>query len=272
MSSQLNGDGFDHVGATRIDADGIRDIAERVAREVPVALVYNGISHAVMMASPLDLEDFALGFSLTEGILAHPEELLEVELRDNANGIEIEMRITERRMDALRSTRRNLTGRTGCGLCGADSLASAIRPLPQVTREIAVKPHQIEYGFAQMAAQQRLNQQTGAVHAAALVGTTGCLVREDIGRHNALDKLIGAMVRGKREDGFLLISSRASYEMVFKAAVANVPLLAAISAPSSLAVELAREAGITLIGFARREGMTRYTQGRGSLLAADLRG
>lgn len=265
MSDELTASILQGWPATRIDAQGRRPIDERVAEEVPVAMVYNGISHAVMMASPCDLEDFALGFSLTEGILATPAELLDIELQQDAHGICIEMHIIERRMEALRNTRRNLTGRTGCGLCGTDTLSSAVRPVPRVTRSLSVTPQQIQAGFARMAAQQALNRETGAVHAAALCSESACLVREDIGRHNALDKLIGAAARQADASGFLLISSRASYEMVHKAAVANVPLLAAISAPSALALRLAEEAGITLIGFARREGMTCYVQGRASL-------
>jgi FdhD protein len=251
--------------ARRVDAHAVKDTREEVAEEVPVALSYNGVSHAVMMATPRDLEDFAIGFSLSEGIVQHAGEISEIEQRSEAGGITLALRVTERRMAELRERRRSLTGRTGCGLCGAESLQQAIRPVARVTASIRVTPAMIHEGFAQLNRQQTLNRTTASVHAAALIDESFSLVREDIGRHNALDKLIGAMQRSDRREGFLLVTSRASYEMVHKAASANIVLMAAISAPTSLAIELARQAGITLIGFARGNSLTVYTQARGLL-------
>ena len=257
--------GYLSFAAQRFDANGIAATHEQVAAETAVALSYNDVSHAVMMATPRDLEDFAIGFSLSEGIVTHANEIIDIETSTAPGGIALAMRITERRMAALRERRRSLTGRTGCGLCGAESLEQAIRPVAQITSEIAVTPSMIRDGFAQLGRQQSLNHATGAMHAAAMVSGTGCVVREDIGRHNALDKLIGATRDNGMRAGFLLITSRASYEMVAKAASANIALMAAISAPTSLAIELARQAGITLIGFARGDSLTCYTQGRGRL-------
>ncbi|MDB5799865.1 MAG: Sulfur carrier protein FdhD [Rhodocyclales bacterium] len=260
--------GFLPYAAQRIDSNGISGTSECVAEEAAVALSYNDISHAVMMATPRDLEDFAIGFSLSEGIVAHAGEITDMEQSSSPAGITISMRITERRMAALRERRRTLTGRSGCGLCGAESLEQAIRPVAQITADITVTPAMIREAFAQLDQQQTLNRATGAVHAAALASGVGCVVREDIGRHNALDKLIGATRGEGMREGFLLITSRASYEMVHKAASANIALLAAISAPTSLAIELAQRAGLTLIGFARGDKLTCYTQGRGRLQMA----
>ncbi len=249
--------------ARRVDAHAVKDTTVMVAVEVPVALSYNGVSHAVMMATPRDLEDFAIGFSLSEGIVQDRDEISEIEQRSEGDGITLALRVTERRMAELRERRRALTGRTGCGLCGAESLQQAIRPVARVSASISATPAAIHEGFVQLHREQALNRITGAVHAASLNGEGFTLVREDVGRHNALDKLIGAMQRGSRREGFLLVTSRASYEMVHKAASANIALMAAISAPTSLAIELARQAGITLIGLARRGSLTVYTQARG---------
>ncbi|MEC5384811.1 formate dehydrogenase accessory sulfurtransferase FdhD [Uliginosibacterium sp. H3] len=261
-----------HVGhvslpAQRIDARGCTTTTEWVAEELPVALCYNDVSHAVMMASPGDLEDFAIGFSLSEGIVEHAAEITDITQHVSPQGITLALRITERRMTALRERRRALTGRTGCGLCGAESLEQAIRPVTHVTADFVATPAMIREGFAELARQQVLNHATGAAHAAALFDGQHSLVREDIGRHNALDKLIGAMQRSDLNTGILLVTSRASYEMVHKAASANIGLLAAISAPTLLAIELAQTASITLVGFARGESLTCYTQGRVRLLS-----
>jgi formate dehydrogenase accessory protein FdhD len=269
MKSLLTNDDPHHghllFAARRLDANGITHTAERVAEETAVAFSYNDISHAVMMATPCDLEDFAIGFSLSEGIVAHAGEITDIVQQENAEGITMALHITERRMAALRERRRTLTGRSGCGLCGAESLEQAIRPVARVTAELHARSAMIREGLAEMVRRQLLNQATGAVHAAALFDGERCLVREDIGRHNALDKLIGAMQRDDFHAGVLLVTSRASYEMVHKAASANISLMAAISAPTSLAIELARQAGVTLIGFARGDSLTVYAQGRGLL-------
>jgi len=247
------------LGAIRIDHGQAQPRTEILAEETAVALVYNGISHAVMMASPLDLEDFALGFSLTEGIIQKPGELLDIELVAAENGITVEIQITEQRFAQLKQVRRNLAGRTGCGLCGQDSLESAIRPVAQVVNPVCLAYQDVLQAMEHLCALQPLNNATGAAHAAGWWRDGQILVREDVGRHNALDKVIGAAARTVARDGVLVISSRASYEIVHKAAAAGFGIVAAISAPTALAVRLAREAGVTLVGFVRGERMTIYS-------------
>lgn len=233
-----------------------------VAEEVPVALVYNGVSHAVMLASPQDLEDFALGFSLAEGILTSPKELYGIEVLKQATGIELHMEVAAECFHQLKERRRSMTGRTGCGLCGAESLAQALR-LPT-----AVNNTQEQFDSAALlnalktaSRQQVLQAKTGATHASFWVRPKGeiAMVREDVGRHNALDKLLGARAKQEAESGFVLTTSRASYEMVQKVAVAGVSMLVAISAPTGLAIRVAEQCGVTLIGFARSEQFVVYT-------------
>jgi FdhD protein len=258
-----------HAAPVRVMVERWRDserqlCSDELADEVPVALEYNGISHAVMLASPYHLEDFALGFSLSEGILAEPAELFDCEVEQGGGGIQVKMRIAGQRFAALKDKRRNLTGRTGCGLCGAETLAQAIRQPARVADGARFSAAAIHAGMDAMGAQQRLQQHTGATHAAAWLDADGriALVREDIGRHNALDKLIGAMARERRDSasGAALITSRASYEMVQKAATVGIGLLAAISAPTSLAVQLAETSNLTLLGFVRRGGHVVYAR------------
>ncbi|WP_111414920.1 formate dehydrogenase accessory sulfurtransferase FdhD [Billgrantia lactosivorans] len=229
-------------------------LEDSVAVETPVALVYNGISHAVMMASPADLEDFALGFSLTEGILQAPEELYGVELRQEAAGVSVHLEIATQRFMELKQRRRSLAGRTGCGLCGTESLEQAIRPVASVVAP-AVADAAIQQALAALKWHQPLQRETGATHGAAWCDLDGQvrLAREDVGRHNALDKLIGALVgpRFEPRHGFVLVSSRASYEMVQKCAAVGIGCLVAVSASTSLAIEQARQAGLMLVGFAR---------------------
>lgn len=233
-----------------------------LAEEVPVALVYNGVSHAVMMASPIDLEDFALGFSLSEGILADASELYDWTLQETSAGRVVEMDIAAQRMAALRARRRNLTGRTGCGLCGTESLDQAIRPIGRVQAPL-LGHAAVQRALAALEAHQPLQAITGASHGAAWCSLDGeiLLVREDVGRHNALDKLIGALARNRppeptldqalTQQGFALVSSRASYEMVHKSASVGIGALVSVSAATGLAVEQARLADQLLIGFAR---------------------
>jgi FdhD protein len=243
--------------------DGLGDErADTVAEEVPVALEYNGISHAVMLASPLDLEDFALGFSLSEGILLRASELFDCEVSEMEEGIRVAMQISSERFISLKEKRRNLTGRTGCGLCGAETLQQAIRKPKRVTGTAIFSAAALHAGLETMQVQQTLQRHTGATHAAAWLDSHGVIttVREDVGRHNALDKLIGALAR-KKEDfssGAVLVTSRASYEMVQKAATLGISLLAAVSAPTGLAIRLAEETNVTLVGFARRQGHVVY--------------
>ncbi|MBW6393028.1 MAG: formate dehydrogenase accessory sulfurtransferase FdhD [Halomonas sp.] len=229
-------------------------LEDSIAVELPVALVYNGISHAVMMATPTDLEDFALGFSLTEGILGTADELYDLEVRQEAQGIAVHLEIATPRFMALKQRRRSLAGRTGCGLCGTESLEQAIRPVAPVVAPM-VGDAAIQHALETLKWHQPLQRETGATHGAAWCDLEGriLLAREDVGRHNALDKLIGALLRQRDTDrqGFVLVSSRASYEMVQKSASAGIGCLVAVSASTSLAIEQARQAGLMLVGFAR---------------------
>jgi FdhD protein len=233
-----------------------------VAEEVPVALIYNGISHVVMLATPQDLEDFALGFSLAEGILSHPKELYSIETVTQPTGIELRMEIAAERFHQLKEKRRSMTGRTGCGLCGAESLAQALRLPDTVNRSSETfSSAAVLKALAAAHRNQPLQNETGATHASFWVSYDGEIemAREDVGRHNALDKLLGAKAKGDIKHGFVLTTSRASYEMVQKAAVAGVAMLVAISAPTGLAIRMAEQCGISLVGFARAEQYVVYT-------------
>ncbi|HJP96998.1 MAG TPA: formate dehydrogenase accessory sulfurtransferase FdhD [Rhodanobacteraceae bacterium] len=237
-------------------------LADRVIGEAPVAMVYNGVSFAVMLATPCDLEDFALGFALAEGIIAEPAEFELVDVLRTERGVSLQGLIPSRCFAALADRRRNLAGRSGCGLCGIESLEDAVRPVPRVASAANFSRDAIASGMRALAEAQPLNAATGGAHAAAFVGRDGTsTVREDVGRHNALDKLIGALASQglTGADGFLAITSRASWEIVHKAAHAGIAVIAAISAPTSLAVSAADAAGITLIAFARNEAMNVYT-------------
>ena len=243
--------------------DGKREqVTDLVAEEVPVAMVYNGLSHAVMMATPQDLEDFGIGFSLSEGILRGTEELYDIQVVPQAEGIEVRMAIAVERFGLLKQWRRNLTGRSGCGLCGVESLQHAVRHPGPVRSEVRVSGAGLTQAFTSLSALQRLNSVTGAVHAAGWALSDGTVrrVREDVGRHNALDKLIGRLAceGADLEQGVALITSRASYEMVQKAATVGIPVLAAVSAPTGLAVRLAKESGVTLMAFVRHQNYVIY--------------
>ena len=270
MASALAGElgWLSHRQAAVIRAEGAKQVAasDEVAEEVPVALVYNGTPHAVMLATPLDLEDFALGFSLTEGIIAQPSEFLSVRVMHRSEGIEVRIRVPEQRAERLSERERNLTGRTGCGLCGTVSLKQAVRHPGPVDSGVRVDAHDLHEALDALRGHQTLNRLTGAVHAAAWVvpGQGIQAVREDVGRHNALDKLIGWLLRrsADRAVGFVVVTSRASYEMVQKCAAAGIGLMAAISAPTGLAIRLAEESRITLIGFARQGAHTIYAYPR----------
>lgn len=248
---------------TRRRGDDVQRLPDAVAEEVPIALLYNGQPHAVMMATAQDLEDFALGFSLTEGIIATPAQCLGIERHDVLTGVELHVRIEDAPAAALGERTRMLTGRTGCGLCGTQTLEAAVRQPAVVVNEIVIKAAALQRALREMPVIQVINQVTGATHAAAWASSDGQLrlLREDVGRHNALDKLIGAMSRASiaPDSGFALVSSRASYEMVMKAAAAGIGLLAAVSAPTALAISLANSTGVTLIGFARRDGYAIYS-------------
>lgn len=236
--------------------------ADWVAEEVPVALVFNGISHAVMMATPDDLDDFALGFGLTEGLLDGPAELLGIDIQPVADGIEVRLEVSARCEWRLKERRRTLAGRTGCGLCGTDSLAQVRLELPRVPA-LQLQPAALARAQRELRHTQATQQLTGASHAAAWCNADGTvrLAREDVGRHNALDKLIGALVRAGVDPapGFICITSRASFEMVQKTARAGVGVLAAVSAPTALAIDTAQSCGLALAGFVRGDDFVGYT-------------
>lgn len=238
---------------------------DQLAEEVPVAIVYNGVSHAVMLATPQDLEDFALGFSLTEGILQDKSELYGVEVQPKKNGIELHLEIASERFVLLKQHRRNLTGRTGCGLCGTESLEQVFH-LPDIIEKASgaytgLSMRSIFKAQDDMRTKQVLQQLTGATHACAWATIDGEIqyLREDVGRHNALDKLIGVLCKQAVHGGFILTSSRASYEMVQKVAMSGFDVLAAISAPTGLAVRIAEEYNITLLGFVRDQQYVAYS-------------
>jgi FdhD protein len=251
------------VRALACRAGTAQPVDDLVADEVPVALQYNGISHAVMLATPLDLEDFAVGFSLSEGLVDEVADIHDVEPEETCEGIVLHIEMASRCLVRLKERRRTLAGRTGCGLCGIESLKHA---LPQIERPVAPFSLEIDAlprALREMRTRQALQSATGATHAAAWCDATGGvqLLREDVGRHDALDKLIGALARSRREaaQGFFAVTSRASYEMVHKTVRAGVGVLAAISAPTALAVRSAEEAGLCLIGFARGSDWVAYS-------------
>lgn len=254
-------------GALLLPVRGVRGgspfaVRDWVAEEVPVALEFNGVSHAVMLATPLDLEDFALGFSLSEGILDAANELYSVESEPSALGITVHLQVASAAFARLKQRRRSMAGRTGCGLCGTESLAHVSRELPVLPDAARLDPRAIGRAMSQFHSLQTLQQATGAVHAAAWCSAEGEVMwlREDVGRHNALDKLIGALAANEVDasTGFIAVTSRASFEMVQKTAMAGVPLLAAVSAPTSFAVATAERARLTLVGFARQEDLVVY--------------
>ena len=256
-------DSLKQVSVLRV-RDGEQTIAmDVIAVEVPVALEYNGISHVVMLASPANLENFALGFSLSEGIIQQASELYACEVEATAAGWLVHLEIAAERFMLLKERRRNLAGRTGCGLCGTESLEQVTRCKTVVSHRHHFTEAAILNGMHAMQNLQPMQKQSGATHAAAWMTAQGQIecVREDVGRHNALDKLIGVMAEQKQDftTGVLLITSRASYEMVQKAAIMNVGVIAAISAPTSFAVELAEQTGVTLMGFMRDQSYVVYT-------------
>lgn len=246
--------------------DGIAQATQDcVAEEVPVALIVNGAPHVVMMATPCDLADFALGFVLSEAIVERREEVELLGVTALDNGFEVSLRIPEASHARLADRRRNLVGRSGCGLCGSETIAEAMRPAPHVPAGLPIEAAALHKALHALRQRQPINAVTGATHAAGWADVSGrlLLVREDVGRHNALDKLIGAMSHERLDcaRGFAVITSRASYEMVLKAATIGMPLLAAISAPTALAVRMADDAGLTLVGFARNNNHVVYACG-----------
>jgi len=240
-----------------------REATRAIPEETAVAFVYDGGAEAVMMATPADLEDFALGFSLNEGIIAEAGEIRELEIATHADGVELRIWLQAKRGQTLTRRRRARAGPTGCGLCGVESLADALRAPPEVNSGFKVPADAIITAMRDLAARQELNLQTRAVHAAALFvpGEGIIAVREDAGRHNALDKLAGALTHmGRRAaDGVVLMTSRVSVELVQKAAVMGAPVLAAVSAPTALALRTAERAAITIVGVVRDDGLEVFT-------------
>jgi FdhD protein len=239
----------------RLAAGARADDAAPVAEEVPVAFVYSGRPHVVMMCSPDDLEDLAYGFSLTEGIVERASEIERIELSRHARGAELAITIPAEAAARLAQRTRALAGRTGCGLCGVEAIDDAVRATRPVTSSLSITAGALWRAGESLDARQPLNRETHAVHAAAWATPDGALevVREDVGRHNALDKVLGALARAGTDasTGFLVVTSRASFELVQKAAAAGVALLAAVSRPTGLAVRIADASGITLVGLLR---------------------
>jgi FdhD protein len=246
---------------TRIGKTG--GALDAIAVEIPVAFLYNGQSHAVMMASPNDLIDFAYGFSIAEGIVDRMADIGAVSCEFKGAGANLAIEISEGHAALLESRKRNVAGRTGCGLCGVSDMEQVLRPLPYLAIGQAIGRDAIDRAIRELPQHQDINQATGAVHAAGFADRDGKLliVREDVGRHNALDKLIGAALRAgiAPDDGFVVVTSRCSMEMVQKTASFGAPALIAVSAPTSLAIELAEHCNLTVAAFARGSGFNLYT-------------
>ena len=261
-STEVVPDGVSQCVVFRYDNEAFHSKKDYVAEEIPVAIVFNGISHAVMMASPSDLEDFALGFSLTEGILSSANELFGIECMYVEGGIELHLEVSAACERRLKEHRRMLAGRTGCGLCGADSLKQVHRPLSPV-KEVCIDARSILQAEKLLSQWQSMQRLTGATHAAAWVDLSGQIlhVSEDVGRHNALDKLIGYLTRNHLNPnaGFIMITSRASFEMVQKSVIFGAGVLAAVSAPTALAVDVARSSNLALAGYVRGSHLVAYT-------------
>jgi FdhD protein len=245
------------------DKSGFSGGSRLIPEETALALSYNGGTYAVMMGTPRDLKDFAIGFSLSEAIIASPDDIEEFEAIDLDDGIELRMWLKQTRAERLSERRRHIAGPTGCGLCGIDSIAEAVRPAAFVTGGRSFAPRAIMTAIQSIAPLQRINIETRAVHAAGFwMPARGVVaLREDVGRHNALDKLAGALARDKvaTGEGMVLLTSRVSVEMVQKTAAIGAPLMVAVSAPTALAVRMADAAGITLVAIARADGFEVFT-------------
>ncbi|MRW92857.1 formate dehydrogenase accessory sulfurtransferase FdhD [Duganella sp. FT80W] len=259
--------GFQERPVLRHRGAGATRLTDSVIEEVPVALVFNGISHAVMMVTPRDLQPFAMGFALTEGLVAKASDIFDIEVREHARSFEIDITIASEDFVQLKQQRRSMAGRSGCGVCGIESLELLDLQPERITTaplhaEGGLQPA-IAIAVSQLGQYQDLMRATGGVHAAAWCDANGTVLRvcEDVGRHNALDKLIGhlALDGVDLQRGFVFMSSRASYELVRKAARMGISMLATISAPSTLAIDIAAEAGIKLVSFCRQDGCVEYT-------------
>ncbi|WP_288448613.1 formate dehydrogenase accessory sulfurtransferase FdhD [Enterobacter roggenkampii] len=238
-------------------------IPDFLAEEVPVALVYNGISHVVMMASPKDLELFAIGFSLSEGIIEHPQDIYGMDVVQACNGLEVQIELSSRRFMGLKERRRALAGRTGCGVCGVEQLNDIGKPVSPLPFTQTFNLAHLDPALEHLNDVQPIGQLSGCTHAAAWVLPSGEIAggHEDVGRHVALDKLLGRRARESevRQQGAALVSSRASYEMVQKSAMCGVEILFAVSAATTLAVEVAERCNLTLVGFCKPGRATIYT-------------
>lgn len=248
-------DPVSQVRVQRLQAGGLVNVVDLVAEEIPVALEFNGISQAVMLTTPMDLEDFAVGYSLTEGIIDSADDVYDCEVIFVENGIRIALQVHGSCFARLKEHRRNMAGRTGCGLCGVDSLSQVRRRLKPVERGNQESWESIQTALGNLSEFQPIFHQTGATHGAFWVQEVGkiAIAREDVGRHNAIDKLVGALARSGSDfsRGAVLMTSRASFEIVQKAASVGIGMVAAVSAPTALAVRVARELNVTLIGFMR---------------------
>ena len=251
------------VGRKVWRGDGVSDGARAIPEEAAIALTYNGGTYAVMMGTPKNLRDFAVGFSLSEGVVQSADEIEQLDVVDLDDGIELRMWLAQTKADRLAARRRHIAGPTGCGLCGIDSIAEALRPAAIVRHSQAFSPQQIMTAMQSVASLQKINIETRAVHAAAYWTQARGIIalREDVGRHNALDKLAGALALKKvaTDDGMVLLTSRVSVEMVQKTATMGAALMVAVSAPTALAVRMADAAGITLAAIARSDGFEVFT-------------
>ncbi|MFN3634130.1 MAG: formate dehydrogenase accessory sulfurtransferase FdhD [Rhizobium rhizophilum] len=253
------------VGGLKASRGLVSSSSRLVPEEVPIAFSYAGSTHAVMMATPADLEDFAVGFSLAEGIIERADEVVAIEAIEAGEGIDVQVTLKDMTAEALIARRRRMAGPVGCGLCGIESIEQASRPVrPVGSDDVRLTAREIADATSMLAAAQNLNRQTRAVHAAGFYCPHEGLVaiREDVGRHNALDKLAGAVLLGgwTASLGAVVVTSRLSVEMVQKTAALGVPILIAISAPTALAIRTATAAGITLIGIARDEDFEIFTR------------
>ena len=245
-------------------AGGMAAASRMVPEEAPVAFSYAGTTHAVMMASPADFEDFALGFSLTEGIVASPDEIEAIEVEDLGSGIDIQIRLKDKANTRFEARRRRLAGPVGCGLCGIESIEEAIRSVDDVRQSsLTLSANDIVQSVKLLSWQQPLHTQTGAVHAAGFYvpGKGIVAAREDVGRHNALDKLAGALARAGIDGagGAVVVTSRVSVEMVQKTASIGASIIIAVSAPTALAIRTAEESGMTLVALVRGEDFDIFT-------------